>query len=69
MTQRLTTVQKLANAQHRATARRQAAEAALEATGQTLAGSWNSPAAKAVKKASDAEMAAVLAHFDARNSK
>lgn len=68
MTQRLTTLQKLVNAQHRATARRQAAEAALEAAGQTLARNWGSPLAKAVSKASEAEMAAVLAAFDARNA-
>lgn len=68
MTKPLTTVQKLTNAQHRATARRQAAEAALKAAGQTLAGNWGSPLAKAVSKASKAESAAYLACFDARQA-
>ena len=68
MTQRLTTVQKLAKAQHRATTRRQAAEAALKAAGQTMAGNWGSALVNAVRKASQAEMAAPLAHFDARQA-
>lgn len=68
MTKRLTTVQKLVNAQHRATARRQAAETTLKAADKTLATHYDSAEGKAVRKASSDEMDAYLAAFDARHA-
>lgn len=68
MTKPLTTVEKLTNALHRATARRQVTEAALEAAGKTLATHYSSAEGKAVVKATEAEMDAYLALFDARHA-